>query len=161
MCYILPRMPTAEALAAIRAWYQLDQAFVHFNRSLRASAGVTGVQLALLRIIAEAAPVTLADLRGRLAMHPATLGQLVDRLVQAGLVSRSIHRDDRRLRQVDLTPTGRRLLAQAPVAGPVRLRVADATPDQLRQLADAFELAVSLFGLEAWAPANGAEAEAA
>src|SRR5215472_17208968 len=104
MWYILLRMPTAEAMAAIRAWYQLDQAFVHFNRYLRASAGVTGVQLALLRIIAEAAPVTLADLRGRLAMHPATLGQLVDRLVQAGLVSRSIHRDDRRLRLVDLTP---------------------------------------------------------
>ena len=159
MWHIVSSVPTADALDAIRAWYRLDQAFAQFNRDLRA-AGVTGVQLALLRIIAEAAPVTLANLRGRLAMHPATLGQLVDRLVQAGLVSRSVHPDDRRLRQVDLTGAGRRLLAEAPLAGPVRLRAADATPEQLQQLAHAFDLAVCLFGLERWAPPRATDESA-
>jgi DNA-binding MarR family transcriptional regulator len=97
-------------------------------------------------------PVTLADLRRRLTLHPATLGQLVDRLAVRGLVVRTPGADDRRLREVTLTPLGARTLRGAPLAGPVRLRSAVAEPARLRALADAFTDAVTLFGLEEWAP---------
>jgi MarR family transcriptional regulator, temperature-dependent positive regulator of motility len=138
-------------LAAIRAWWRLDQAMAAFNRDLRERHGVTGAQLAMLRIVAER-PVTLADLRAGLVMHPATLGQLIDRLVRQGLVERRLSPDDRRKRVVELTERGRAVVAEAPLAGPVRLRQPPAEPERLRRLAAAFEDAVELFGLKEWSP---------
>src|SRR2546429_7681047 len=121
------------------------------NRRLRERHGVTGTQLAMLRIVAEG-PVTLAELRARLVMHPATLGQLVDRLARQGLVERRPSPGDRRRRLVEPTERGRRLLAEAPLAGPVRLREVPADPERLRRLAEAFDDAVELFGLKDWSP---------
>jgi DNA-binding MarR family transcriptional regulator len=141
-----------EGLDAIRAWVRMDRAFAQFNRWLETEHGITGAQLGILRIIAEMEPVTLADLRRRLTLHPATLGQLVDRLAVRGLVVRTPGADDRRLREVTLTPLGARTLRAAPLAGPVRLRRTAAEPARLRALADAFTDAVTLFGLEEWAP---------
>ena len=141
--------PGGAQLAAIRGWLRLDQAFARFNRHLRERHGVTGAQLAMLRILAER-PVTLAELRRSLAMHPATLGQLIDRLARLGLVDRRSSPDDRRKRLVQPTSTGRRLLAAAPLAGPVRLRYQPADRDRLNRLAAAFEDAVELFGLKEW-----------
>lgn len=141
--------PGTAQLAAIRAWLRLDQAFTNFNHYLRERHGVTGAQLAMLRIVAER-PVTLAELRGGLTMHPATLGQLVDRLARQGLVERRASSGDRRMRLVEPTDAGRRLLTEAPLAGPVRLRHQAAEPARLRRLAAAFEDAVELFGLKEW-----------
>jgi MarR family transcriptional regulator, temperature-dependent positive regulator of motility len=136
-------------LAAIRAWWRLDQAMAAFNRDLRERYGVTGVQLAMLRIVAER-PVTLAELRAGLVMHPATLGQLIDRLVRQGLVESRASPGDRRKRVVELTGRGRAVVAEAPLAGPVRLRQPAAEPERLRRLAAAFDDAVELFGLKEW-----------
>jgi DNA-binding MarR family transcriptional regulator len=116
----------------------MDRAFAQFNRWLETEHGITGAQLGILRIVAE--------------MEPVTLGQLVDRLAVRGLVVRTPGADDRRLREVTLTSLGARTLRGAPLAGPVRLRSAVAEPARLRALADAFTDAVTLFGLEEWAP---------
>ena len=141
--------PGSAQLAAIRGWLRLDQAFARFNRHLRERHGVTGAQLAMLRILSER-PVTLAELRQGLAMHPATLGQLIDRLVRLGLVDRRSSPDDRRQRLVEPTMRGLQLLAAAPLAGPVRLRYQPADRERLSRLAAAFEDAVELFGLKEW-----------
>ena len=146
----MPASADTAALGAIRSWYRLDRAFAAFNAHLRERHGVTGVQLALLRILAEA-PLTLAALRRRLVMHPATLGQLVDRLEGLGLAATEPDLADRRRRLVKVTPAGYKMLAVAPVAGPVRLRSHHAEPDRLLRLAEAFDDAVALFGLEEWA----------
>lgn len=42
-------------------------------------------------------------MRQRLVMHPATLGQLLDRLAARGLVDLAVDRADRRRRAVELT----------------------------------------------------------
>src|SRR6266540_3597322 len=128
---------SADAIAAIRAWTLLDQAITGFNRVLAQEYGVTGAQLAVLRLVGEWAgegTVSLGDMRERLVMHPATLGQLLDRLAARRLVG--------------LTGAGRRLVDRAPVAGPVRLRYVDVDPVRLQRLAAALEDAVALFGLE-------------
>jgi DNA-binding MarR family transcriptional regulator len=139
-----------EALRAVRAWLRLDVAFGRFNGELRARYRVTGAQLAMLRIVAEREPVTLAALRSELALHPATLGQLIDRIVRMGWVARKADFADRRRRVLNLTAAGRRLLREAPLAGPVRLRTQPAEGERLRRLADAFDDAVVLFGMEEW-----------
>ena len=146
--------PAPEALAAIRAWVRLESARTEFGRALERRYGVTGAQLAILRIVAEHGPAgtTLAALRERLVLHPATLGQLVDRLARRGLVDVTPDPKDRRRRAVRLTSAGRNMCRDAPLAGPVRLRHIPADPRRLRRLADAFEDAVDLFGWKEWAP---------
>jgi len=136
----------ADRIAAIRAWYRLDEAFSAFNRHLRQRYGVTGIQLAMLRILAEQ-PRTIAELRARLAMHPATIGQLLDRLERAGLVTLGPDPADRRRRQVEVTADGQKLLSSAPLAGPVRLRSVPVEPARARRLTSAFDDAIDLFGL--------------
>ena len=143
--------PAVDAIRAIRSWLRLEQAFAAFNRELRATVGLTGAQLAMLRIVAEVGPVTLAELRGRLRLHPATLGQLVDRLKEKSMVTLSADPTDGRRRIVELTAGGRRALHDAPLAGPVRLRSVQADPGRLATLADALDDAVELFGLQRWA----------
>jgi len=139
----------SEAVAAVRAWTRLDQAFAEFNRALEREHGVTGAQLAVLRLVREwNGAVALADLRERLVMHPATLGQMLDRLAARGLVTLTADPVDRRRRRVELTSDGRHVSEQAPLAGPVRLRHVPADPDRLRRLAEAFDDAIVLFGLE-------------
>jgi DNA-binding MarR family transcriptional regulator len=141
--------PDPDQQAAIRAWLRLEEALAVFNRHLRARYGVTGAQLALLRILAER-PTTISQLRGRLAMHPATIGQLIDRMARQGLVVRRPRPEDRRHRVVEPTSAGRRLLTETPLAGPVRLRQQATDPRRLRRLTTAFDDAVELFGLKEW-----------
>jgi MarR family transcriptional regulator, temperature-dependent positive regulator of motility len=140
-----------EAVAAIRAWTRLDQAIAGFNRFLEREFQVTGAQLAVLRLVREwtrERPVALAAMRERLVMHPATLGQLLDRLAARELVAIEPDPADRRRRLVRLTGAGSALLARAPLAGPVRLRYVDVDPQRLRRLAAALDDAIVLFGLE-------------
>lgn len=144
--------PDEDAVRAIRSWLRLERAFAAFNRELRATVGLTGAQLAMLRIVAEVGPTTLAGLRGRLRLHPATLGQLMDRLREKSLVRLSVDRDDARRRVVELTAEGERALREAPLAGPVRLRSIETDSARLATLADALDDAIELFGLQRWAP---------
>jgi MarR family transcriptional regulator, temperature-dependent positive regulator of motility len=149
-----------DALAAIHAWTRLDAAIGAFNRRLEREHGVTGAQLAILRIVREwgrsepvsraAGGVALSALRERLVMHPATLGQLLDRLAARGLVDVSPDPGDRRRRLVRLTAEGERTVRAAPLAGPVRLRYQPADPTTLRRLAQALDDAIVLFGLEGY-----------
>jgi DNA-binding MarR family transcriptional regulator len=139
-------------VAAIRAWTRLDQAFTAFNQDLQRRHGITGAQLAMLRLVAEWGPqVPLAHLRQRLVIHAATLGQMLDRLAERRLVELSPDPEDRRRRVVELTRGGQQVLQAAPVAGPVRLRHVASDPRRLRRLAAAFTDAIALFGLEEYA----------
>src|SRR6185437_4261999 len=124
-----------QALSAIVAWVRLDRAFEAFNLELKRRFGLTGLQLAILRILAERPALPLAALRKTLVMHPATLGQAVDELKAKGLCLVQRDARDRRARLVALTPEGEALLARAPVAGPVRLRQVNAPPARLDRLA--------------------------
>jgi DNA-binding MarR family transcriptional regulator len=142
-------MEVTPGIRAIRAWLRLQGAINAFNRDLQARYGVNGLELAMLRIVAERSPIRMLDLRRSLALHPATLGQAIDRLVKRGLLERGIDPDDRRGRVVALTGEGRRMVAEAPAAGAVRLR--HLPPDErIERLAESLTDAVELFGLESW-----------
>ena len=145
--------PDAHALAAIRAWYRLDRAFAGVDRWIRRTYAVTGEQLAIARIVAERETWSLTELRERLTMHPATLGQALARLQARGFVDTWPDETDGRRRIVALTRTGRDLVAAIPLVGPVRLRTTGGDPDELDALAHAFDQAVDMFGLRPWAGA--------
>ncbi len=143
-----------QALSAIVAWVRLEQAIQSFNHTLRRDFGITGLQLAVLRILGERPALPLAALRKSLVMHPATLGQSIDELRTMELCTVTRDARDKRARIVAITDKGRELMARAPLAGPVRLREIDTDPARLDRLRDAFTDAVELFGLDKWAPGN-------
>lgn len=141
-----------QALSAIVAWVRLERGFESLNAELKRDFGITGLQLSVLRILAERPQLPLAALRKALVMHAATLGQAIDRLRVMDLVTVRRDPDDRRARLVALTPAGAELVARAPLAGPVRLRDVSVEPARLERLAAALEDAIDLFGLTGWAP---------
>lgn len=143
-----------QALSAIVAWVRLERAMDAFHAELKKRHGLTGLQLAVLRICAERPQLPLAAIRKALVMHPATLGQSIDELRRMELVAVRTDPGDRRARVVSLTDKGRALLADAPLAGPMRLREAEHDVARLDRLKLALEDAVELFGLAGWDPAR-------
>jgi DNA-binding MarR family transcriptional regulator len=136
-----------QALSAIVAWVRLDAAIQNFNQTLRKEFGITGLQLAVLRILGERPALPLAALRKSLVMHPATLGQSIDELRGMGLCTVERSPKDKRARVVAITEAGKALMARAPMAGPVRLRAFDHDVAKLDRLRAAFDDAVEMFGL--------------
>ena len=141
-----------QALSAIVAWVRLDAAIQNFNQSLRKEFGITGLQLAILRILGERPALPLAALRKSLVMHPATLGQSIDELRGMGLCTVNRNPADKRARQVAITDKGKELMARAPMSGPVRLRAMDHDVAKLDRLKAAFEDAIEMFGLTGHLP---------
>jgi DNA-binding MarR family transcriptional regulator len=141
-----------EVEQAIRSWLRLDAAFAAFNAELVRRHGVTGAQLGMLRLVAEfGGRIALAEMRERLALHPATLGQLLARLAEKDLVVMVSDEHDRRRRIVELTDAGRGVIASAPLAGPVRLRSAGVDTATLTQIAEGMHAALHAFGLADYA----------
>ncbi len=143
-----------QALSAIVAWVRLERAMDAFQVDLKKRFGITGLQLAVLRICAERPQLPLAALRKALVMHPATLGQSIDELRRMDLVAVRTDPSDKRARLVGLTEKGRALLAGAPLAGPTRLREVDHDVPRLDRLKGALDDAIDLFGLADWDPAR-------
>lgn len=75
------------------------------------SAGVdlTSPQFAALVIIGENPGIDQATLAGMIAIDRPTIGGVVERLVNKGLVERRTSETDRRAKRVSLTPAGRSL----------------------------------------------------
>jgi DNA-binding MarR family transcriptional regulator len=141
-----------QALSAIVAWVRLDAAIQNFNQTLRKDFGITGLQLAVLRILGERPALPLAALRKSLVMHPATLGQSIDELRGLGLCTVERNPKDKRARVIAITDKGKELMTRAPMAGPVRLRAVDHDVAKLDRLRLAFDDAVEMFGLSEHLP---------
>jgi DNA-binding MarR family transcriptional regulator len=143
-----------QALSAIVAWVRLDRAIDAFYADLKRRFGITGLQLAVLHICAERPQLQLAALRKTLVAHPATLGQAIDELRRMELVTVKTDPKDRRARLVGLTDAGAKLVAEAPLAGPERLRQVDVDSARLDRMKATLDDAIDLFGLADWDPAR-------
>lgn len=139
-----------QALSLTVAWVRLERAMELFQAELRRKHGITTLQLAVLRILAERPQLPLAALRKALVAHPATLGQAIDDLRRKDLCTVRRNPDDRRARDVALTEAGAAVVTAAPVAGPMRLREVNHDPARLDRLAAALDDAIDLFGLGPW-----------
>ena len=139
-----------QALAAMVAWMRLDTALKAFELDLKRRHKITTLQLAVLHIVSERPHIPLAALRKALVAHPATLGQAIDDLRRKGFCQVRTNPDDRRARNVSITETGAALVADTPMAGPMRLRDVEGQTDRLDRLAPALNDALELFGLQVW-----------
>jgi DNA-binding MarR family transcriptional regulator len=74
---------------------------------------LTPVQFGALVMTSKYPGLDQATLAGLIAYDRTTIGGVVDRLVQKGLVLRVVSSQDRRARELSLTDAGEHLLAQA------------------------------------------------
>jgi DNA-binding MarR family transcriptional regulator len=72
---------------------------------------MTSVQFAALDAIAQQSGIDQASLAATISFDRATIGGVIDRLERKGLVQRVVSAQDRRARQLCLTPEGEQLLA--------------------------------------------------
>ena len=85
-------------------------------RTQAAGFDLTPVQFAVLDAVAGQPGIDQAGLAATIGFDRATIGGVVDRLEHKGLVRRVVGAQDRRARQLHLTPEGRKLLvASRPV----------------------------------------------
>ncbi|MBL8654438.1 MAG: MarR family transcriptional regulator [Alphaproteobacteria bacterium] len=71
---------------------------------------LTPVQYAALAAVAANKGIDQATLAGLIAYDRTTIGGVVDRLEQKGLVSRRVSKEDRRARVLEITAAGKRTL---------------------------------------------------
>jgi DNA-binding MarR family transcriptional regulator len=95
----------ARLRAAIRG---LVRRFSVSERADVSCCGVTVAQAAALEALSGHGPMRLSDLGTRLGIAPSTLTRNLERLVEAGLVSRVADARDARAGRVRLTAAGRR-----------------------------------------------------
>jgi DNA-binding MarR family transcriptional regulator len=103
--------------------------------------------LAALVTVAEQGPIRVGDLARHEGVAPATLSRVVAVLVEEGYAVRTIDEHDRRSAWLEITTTGRRLLAdvradrvralqrRASRLAPAQARALDAALDALESLA--------------------------
>src|SRR4051812_17512107 len=107
--------------------------------------GITTTQYNVLRILRGAEPSGLCrnELRDRMLTRMPDMTRLLDRMEEAGLVSRSREGEDRRMVLTRITKQGRKLVDEldAPVAKLHRSKLGHLTDAQLRSLSDLLTLA--------------------
>jgi DNA-binding MarR family transcriptional regulator len=108
-------------------------------------AGITTQQFNVLRILRGAQPGGLCrnELRDRMLTRMPDMTRLLDRMEEAGLVTRERGDRDRRLVRTHITPRGLEILAEldAPVVAEHRRSLGHMTEDQLRMLVALLTLA--------------------
>lgn len=106
--------------------------------------GISATQYNVLRILRGAGEGGLCrnELRDRMLTRMPDMTRLLDRMEEAGLVTRSRERDDRRMVLTQITARGRELLSQLdrPMNDLHRKQLAQLDEDQLRSLIDLLTL---------------------
>lgn len=97
---------------------------------------LTPQQFGLLRFLWEEDGITQVELSSRSQIDRTTIGGLIDRLEQSGLLKRLPHPEDRRAYRISLTAAGKQLQAElAPLAEQLhRNIVAPLSPDEVDSL---------------------------
>ncbi len=110
----LPTTPTEPATAPALP-SRLRMVVTRLARRLRqqGEASASPTQLAALATIERDGPLTLGALAAIERVRPPTITAAVGRLEERGLVRRRIDARNRRVARVEITPQGRRLLAQS------------------------------------------------
>ncbi len=107
-------MPPPEAITDRDLAERLRLAVTRLARRLRQQSGVDAspTQLSALATIERRGPITLGDLAAAERVKPPTVTAAVSRLEAEGFVARHIDPADRRIVRVEVTASGRKLLAR-------------------------------------------------
>lgn len=124
--------PTVEETIS-RLFWLVERLRDRFDE-VAAEFGLTPTQALALRNLSQ--PATMSQLAEQLGCEPSNVTAFIGRLEQRKLVERTAGSTDRRVRQVSLTPRGRRLRARFAARLFRDLPVMDLTVGQQAQLLD-------------------------
>jgi MarR family 2-MHQ and catechol resistance regulon transcriptional repressor len=106
-------MEDSEKCSGVHLWLVLMKAF----RSIAAYAapklresGLGDSDFRVLEVLLHKGPLPVNVIGPKVQLTPGSISTAVDRLYERGLVSRCDDQEDRRVRMVDLTPKGRKLI---------------------------------------------------
>ena len=102
-----------------------------FMTSMKQS-GLSTPQINVLMHIYHAGECQVSDVGARMAASPVAASQLVERLVQHGLVERREDPGNRRIKKLRLTSKGLRLIRQGVVSNPLLVEVMSSLTDEQR-----------------------------
>ncbi len=96
---------------SLRQWVDLfmHQSMRGWNRFVKES-GLTMAQLGVLMQLHYKRQVGISDVGERFGVSPAAASQLVEKLVQADFVERAEDPADRRVKLIQLSPSGKKLI---------------------------------------------------
>jgi DNA-binding MarR family transcriptional regulator len=105
----------ADSMAAITSLMRAHQIVLARVESTLKPLGVTFARYEVLMLLwfSKRGSLPMKIIGSRLQVHPTSVTNAVDRLEDAGLVTRATHPDDRRAYLVALTPSGRELAERA------------------------------------------------
>src|SRR5467141_3647505 len=103
--------------SGVHVWLVLGKAFralaAHAGESLnQRRTGLGDSDFRVLEALLHKGPLPVNTIGPQVWLTPGSISVAVDRLVEKGLVSRSDHPGDRRVRRVELTPKGRALITR-------------------------------------------------
>jgi len=107
-----PEHEIARSMNAVRS---IVRALRINTRAIEAKMGMSLAQLFVLQQLAERPANSLNELADRTATHQSSVSVVVRRLVENGYVSRTTSAIDKRRIEIEVTPQGRGLLAEAPM----------------------------------------------
>ncbi len=104
-----------KADTALRMWVKLARAYSTLNRlsgdDIRAY-GVTQAQFGVLEALGHLGPMRLGELARKMLISCGNTTVIVDNLEEEGLLERTAHSEDRRVKVVQLTPKGRKFFLE-------------------------------------------------
>ena len=108
----------ADGMAAITSLMRAHQIVLARVEATLKPLGVTFARYEVLMLLwfSKRGSLPMKVIGSRLQVHPTSVTNAVDRLEDAGLVTRSTHPEDRRAYLVALTPSGRSLAERATAA---------------------------------------------
>lgn len=121
-------MDTKTALGYVREFLRLyhlnESAHEDWSRKLEAEHSLTAKQYGLLRALERQSDMTTTSLTELLGKAQPAITQMLNRLVQNGFVVREQSTEDKRRRDLKLTPKAQKLLDSIEPIGPTRVALA-------------------------------------
>jgi DNA-binding MarR family transcriptional regulator len=135
-------------LGTIHTFLSVYRYLRKYSRQLH-SEGFSGRQIATLRYLLKAEPLTVGQLRDYLYISDSTTSELVAKLEEAGCVQRARSEKDHRVVLVSLTPSGREFAQSAPLGGIPLLReqLKALSPERLAQIKETLSEIERLLGI--------------
>lgn len=109
----LPEQPELDSI--VEAILYLYTESRRITKDLAARHGVTGPQLAVVKMLEPVGKLSLSELSWKIRARNSTVTGIIDRMEREGLVERRRSEDDRRVIHITLTRKGQRLATEIPV----------------------------------------------
>lgn len=139
---------TDEAKRILDAIRRLVRSLRIYDREAQSRYGLSAAQMFILHALTGDEPLSLNELAARTMTDQSSASVVVQRLVEAGYVSRTARKADRRHVDLRLTQKGRSAIRNAPPPAQEKIRrvVDRMSPADRKQFADLMEEFVAAFG---------------